>query len=136
MVQGNNEYVTRAELASYQVSLAGTMAELRGTCLSLGRTIEDLEPLLLARSGDRQEVENMKRDIAASFEKHRSHYHFHEQERERARAMEKELDDRINRLASRVDKMQWLMMAAFFVVQMAVTLILPALQSWVKGLIG
>jgi chromosome segregation ATPase len=129
-------YVTRAELAAMQATFGATMSELRSALSSLGEAIDDFKPLLLARSGDMRDMENMRRDIAISHDKHRSHYAEHQALERRIVEERETTDERIIRVERRVDKAQWMLIGAISLLQLIFLVFGPAAQAWLKAAMG
>lgn len=86
-----------------QVTLAEIRIELRAIKGQLSKLDEDLEPIVRARAADRLEVDSLKRDIAASHDKHRTHFEGFRQ-----------VNERIDRVEQRHRSIAWALFGALF----------------------
>lgn len=83
---------------------------------TLDRLVGQVEPVLLARSGDLASISSIQRDVAASHEKHREHM----------RRMA-QLDERLDELERRFDRAQYLVVGAMAAIQVLWGLLGPYL---------
>jgi hypothetical protein len=93
-------------------ALQSDMAHVKKT---LDRLVDQVEPVLLARSGDLNTIAGIQRDLDSSHEKHREH----------AR--------RIDRIEKRVDRTTWLVLGAWAVIQALWTVWGPAITRALRG---
>lgn len=94
-------------------SLQSDMAHVKQT---LDRLVSQVEPVLLARSGDLAAVASLQRDISASHEKHR----------ETTRRLA-EVDERIDAVERRFDNAKAYVIGAAAVIQVIISIVGPAL---------
>jgi hypothetical protein len=92
-----NDQVTLAEI---RIGLRAIEAQLSKLEAKLD---DDLEPIVRARAADRLEVDGIKRDIAASHDKHRTHFEGFRQ-----------VNERIDRVEQRHRSIAWALFGALF----------------------
>lgn len=87
-------------------AFASLQSDVAHVKITLDRLVTQVEPMLLARSGDLAAIASIQRDIAASHEKHR----------ESGRRMA-QIDERIDKLERRFDRAQYLVIGAMAAIQ-------------------